>query len=116
MTRAAKRKRGALLVVAMDIDPDHEQQLNEWYPRHLESRLRLPGFRTARRFRAVDGRPRYLTLYELDDADAALSNAYFSAPPDPGRAELAKHWDIRVRAVYEEIAVNPESGESHKGT
>ncbi|SRR5579884_2410238 len=94
----------ALLVVGIDIDPDHEAELNDWYGQHLASRLQWPGFRSARRYRAVaGGGPRYLAIYELDEPEAALSDDYLRQQPDARGAELARYWELRVRCVYEEI-------------
>jgi hypothetical protein len=38
--------------------------------------MALPGFRGARRYRALDGTPEYLAVYELDDLDALRTEGY----------------------------------------
>ena len=45
-----------------------EAEFHDWYDHeHGPARLTVPGFRTAMRYRALDGeRPSWLALYELD--------------------------------------------------
>lgn len=67
----------ALLLVMMDIDPEHEEEFHRWYEEeHLPERMAIPGFLSARRYRAVEGEPRYLALYELESADVLESETY----------------------------------------
>ncbi len=53
--------------------PEDETEPSENRDTGAESRIRgdlaTPGFRAARRFVALEGRPRYLTIYELDHGD-----------------------------------------------
>ena len=45
-----------------------EEEFQDWYDtEHFPERATLKGFLTARRFICVDGWPRYLTLYDLQD-------------------------------------------------
>ncbi len=49
----------ALLFVMMDMPAEHDEEFNRWYAEeHLPERANLPGFGTARRFKAVAGEPR----------------------------------------------------------
>lgn len=67
----------ALLLVMMDIDPEHEADFNRWYEEeHLPERMSIPGFLSARRYRAVVGEPKYLALYELESTDVLESERY----------------------------------------
>lgn len=69
----------AQLFVWTDIDPAFEADFNRWYDReHMAERMALPGFRWARRYRAVSGR-RYLALYRTDSLEAFTSAAYKGA-------------------------------------
>lgn len=66
-----------LLLVMMDVDPEHEEDFNRWYDEeHVAERLSVPGFVSARRFRAVEGGPKYLALYELEAPEVLDSDAY----------------------------------------
>src|ERR1019366_3439141 len=46
---------GALLMVVVDVDPEHEEEFNRWYDKeHIPERLAMPGFRSARRYASHD--------------------------------------------------------------
>ncbi len=66
-----------LLLFMTDIDSAHEDEFNRWYEEeHLAERMAIPGFVTARRFRAIEGAPKYLAFYDLDSPDVLQSPAY----------------------------------------
>jgi hypothetical protein len=76
-SNVAKRKGTALLMVYVDIDPEHDADFNAWYDEeHLSDLLKLPGFLSAARYEALKGGPRYLACYELESAEAVQSEAY----------------------------------------
>jgi hypothetical protein len=70
-----------LLCIWTAIDPEHEADFNRWYDReHMQERVAIPGFQSARRFRAVDACPRpYLALYYTDNLAVFRSDAYRQA-------------------------------------
>lgn len=58
----------AALLVMMQAAPEFEEEFNAWYDtEHVPERLAVPGIRSAHRFVAETGWPRYLALYDLDD-------------------------------------------------
>ena len=63
------------------VDPEHELDFNRWYDReHMQERVAIPGFQSARRFRAIDACPRpYLALYDTDDLSVFTSEPYRKA-------------------------------------
>jgi hypothetical protein len=68
-----------LLAFTNPVSADREDEYNQWYTNtHLPEVTALPGFRSAKRFKATEtqlaGEPpfRFLALYELDDVDVAL--------------------------------------------
>ncbi|MGK0172914.1 MAG: hypothetical protein ACI9W2_004658 [Gammaproteobacteria bacterium] len=66
-----------LLLVMMEIAPEHEEDFNRWYDEeHVPERMSIPGFVRARRFRALEGTPKYLALYELENVDALDTDLY----------------------------------------
>jgi hypothetical protein len=69
------------LSIWTDVDPAHELDFNRWYNReHLQERMRIPGFRRARRFRSLVSCPRpYLALYDTDSVRIFQSPAYSQA-------------------------------------
>ena len=88
-----------LLLVMMDIDPEHEAEFNEWYEKeHVPERLAVPGFISGRRFRAVEGAPKYLALYELENADVVKSDAYLER-----LRKSPTEWTQRMRPRFRKI-------------
>ena len=78
MTQTAPR---AQLCIWTNIDPAFEADFNRWYDReHMQERVAIPGFRFARRFKALHDTPRpYLALYCTQDAAVFTSDAYAQA-------------------------------------
>ena len=72
------RKRELLMIDRMDVPPEIETDWNNWYDtKHIPDRLNVEsGFLSARRFVAIEGEPKYLTLYDLASIDALRSKAY----------------------------------------
>jgi antibiotic biosynthesis monooxygenase (ABM) superfamily enzyme len=96
----------ALLLVMIDIDPDHEEEFNRWYEEeHLPDRDGLPGFVSARRFVSHEGGPKYLALYELENVDALDSDEYLRLinPPSEWTQRMEARMTSRLRAVYTEL-------------
>jgi hypothetical protein len=73
---SASDQRGLLLAM-MEPPAAMEEEFQDWYDtEHFPERAALPEFLTARRFICVDGWPRYLTLYDLQDVSALHGAAY----------------------------------------
>lgn len=70
-----------LLCIWTDIDSEHELDFNRWYDReHMQERVAIPGFQSARRFASVGVCPRpYLALYYTDSIETFRSDAYRTA-------------------------------------
>lgn len=70
-----------LLCIWTDIGPEHELDFNRWYDReHMQERVAIPGFQSARRFYAASACPRpYLALYYTNDIGVFQSEAYRKA-------------------------------------
>lgn len=92
MSGAARRDEpGGILAIWTDIAPEREADFNEWYWReHFPERLGVPGFRRARRGRAIAGSPRYFAWYELDGVETLASAAYLA------RLDHPSAWTERV--------------------
>lgn len=92
---------GALLIVN-DIDDDADEEMNRWYQEeHLPSRLAIPGFRRARRFRAIDGQPTYVSYYECDSVETLSSSEYRHklANPTPSARRILPRFRNVLRAA-----------------
>nr|UXE44791.1 hypothetical protein Hi04_10k_c377_00020 [uncultured bacterium] len=91
---------GALLVNAMNVDPAHEAEFNEWYDHeHIPGLAKVPGCLTARRFRDTTGTHRYLALYHLASADVQASDAWKQAARTPWTERLRPHFRDHLRIV-----------------
>jgi hypothetical protein len=55
-----------LLEVRVEITPDRDGELNEWYARHVPHLMRTPGYASGRRYLALEQGPRYAALYEIE--------------------------------------------------
>ena len=61
---------GGVILVSMNVDPAREDEFNDWYNlEHIPHFNRLAGVIAARRFRAIEGNPRYVALYHLENTD-----------------------------------------------
>lgn len=88
---------GALLTVAIDPDPNLEDDLNAWYQEeHIDLLLKVPGFLQARRFRAIEGSPKYLAIYDLASLDALKPS------PELDRA-VNTEWANRTRPTWQRV-------------
>ncbi len=85
----------AALITYMDIPAGIEAEFNDWYTNeHVAERVDLPNFRSAYRFVALDGAPKYFAYYETDGLEALTTPTY--------RAILANQsdWSKRVMAQF----------------
>lgn len=66
----APRAAGGLVLLMMDVDPAAEEEFNAWYDtEHLPHVNLIPGIVIARRFRAVDGAPRYCNVFHAAERE-----------------------------------------------
>jgi hypothetical protein len=85
-----------LLLFMTDIDPALEGEFNRWYEEeHLDERMAIPGFITARRFQAIEGSPKYLAIYDLQSPDV-LQSAPYQHVVGPGKSM----WTKRMESLF----------------
>lgn len=74
-----------VLLVLHDVAPDaDEDEFNRWYQQqHLPERLAVPGFHTAKRYRAVDAQAAYMAVYECASIGVFTSKAYLERLANP---------------------------------
>jgi hypothetical protein len=106
------RNAKGLLLVTMDVEPDYEAEFNRWYnEEHLPERLSCPGILSGRRFRVVEGAPRYLALYDLE-SPAVLNTPEYRMiyPPSAWRTRIDDHLNVVNRSIYSEITPEIPAG------
>ena len=99
-----------ILMIRTDVHPEIEAEWNHWYDtRHIAERLKIPGFSSVRRFVAMEGEPKYLTVYELADVSVLMSEDYLklrdresSLPPSSFEIQTPKLPNF-ARGLYEQI-------------
>jgi hypothetical protein len=92
----------AVLLVQNDVVPGREAGFDAWYlADHMPDRVGVPGFRRARRWHAVSGGPRDLSLYELDGTAVMTSAPYLArlAAPTEGTRRFMDAFVGMLRSV-----------------
>jgi hypothetical protein len=75
----------------IDIAAAMEEEFNDWYnTAYIPGYLTVPGCVRARRYLAVEGQPRYLTVYEFE-------NPTVPDTPEWSRARNGNPWNARMR-------------------
>jgi hypothetical protein len=95
-----------VLLVQNDVAPDREPGFDAWYlADHMPDRVGTPGFRRARRWRAFEGGPRDLSLYEIDGPEVMSSAPYLArlAKPTEGTRQYMDAFIGMRRSVCEVI-------------
>lgn len=93
--RPAKEAEFAL-TVRLNTPAEHEADFNEWYNvDHVPALVGVPGVYCARRYVAVEGDPKYLAVYEMND----------SAIPTTPEWERARNseWTKRIRPYLKDM-------------
>ena len=89
----AKTRGTGLLMLWTDVDPEYEAEFNRWYnEEHIQRLLAVPGFLSAGRYVALKGGPKYLAMYELEEANVLRTSAFLDAvryKPSPWRAKAS---------------------------
>lgn len=82
--RGAEVTAPAILFSQMEPPAALEDEFGEWYDEeHIPIRLAAPGFQAASRWEAIDGTPRYLAVYELEDLGALKTPEYVRIKAEP---------------------------------
>ena len=102
--QAAPRGADGLLLFAMNVQPQAEQEFNDWYnTEHVPRLAAVPGCLSARRFRTTaaisGGNHRYLALYHLASSEVCASDAWKQAAETPWTLKLRPHTCDRMRIV-----------------
>lgn len=104
-TRALPREAAGMICYFMSIDVQHEEEFNAWYnTEHIPRLLAVPGVLSARRFRAIRGRQKYVALYHFADPKLPLSAEWRMAAGTPWTSRIA-----RLRYDNERFVCEPAS-------
>jgi hypothetical protein len=90
----------ALLLVAMNVAPEHEAEFNEWYDtEHVPALAGVAGTVCARRYRGSGAVQRYAAMYHLVRPDVIDSPAWKTAANTPWTERLRPHFRdfLRIR-------------------
>lgn len=88
--RLSPPRAGGVILVSMDVEPEREDEFNDWYnTEHIPHFRRVPGVISARRFRARRGTPGYVALYHVESVDVYATRAWMAANETP--------WMLRMR-------------------
>ena len=69
-----------LLTVCVGIPREIEDAFNPWYNiQHVPEQLAIPGFQSAARYVSLAGTPKYMALYERDNAQVRSTEAWAKA-------------------------------------
>ena len=92
-----------LFVVKMDVDPEKEKQFNEWYNKeHIPALLKVPGVKGAHRYTSLEGTPKYIAIYKLDNPNVRTSEAWKKASEMTRRPKEVTTQNV-TRNLYERI-------------
>jgi hypothetical protein len=99
----APLRAGALLLNAMNVTPEAEDDFNAWYDQeHLVALAAVPGTLAARRYRSTaadGGTHRYVAIYHLASPDVTRSAAWKAAVDTPWTARVSPHFRDRIRIL-----------------
>ena len=88
----------ALLLIAMNVASEHENEFNEWYNvEHLPALAGVPGVLTARRYRGSGATQRYAAIYHFANPDVPNSAAWKSAANTPWTERMRPHFRDYLR-------------------
>lgn len=98
--RVSPEGAGGLLFIAMNVNPDAEEEFNRWCDtEHLPRLSAVPGVLAARRFRASQGDHRYLAVYHLQSPAVVKSEAWSKAIETPWTHSIRPRTRDRMRIV-----------------
>ena len=105
----------ALFLACGDVPAEHEAEFNRWYDtEHIALLAAVPGVLRARRFLDPAGKPRYIALYELADANVAGSAPWNAALATPWAKRIDtltrdSEWILARYVAYETLAASAKS-------
>jgi hypothetical protein len=92
---------GALLINALNIPPELEEDFARWSDEsHLPSLAEVPGTLSARRFVVRNGTHRHIAVYHLASADVPAGAAWKAAAARGGSGRIVPQFQDRIRLLF----------------
>lgn len=104
----------AVVAIWNGIRPEARADFYEWHNReHMPERVAVPGFRRGRRYRALEGRPEFFTLYETRTPEVLTGADYLArlnAPTPWTRGVTASFTDTARSLCRVALSLGPGEG------
>lgn len=89
-----------MLIIAMNVLPEAEDEFNAWYnEEHIPLLRTVPGMLCARRFLTVSGSRKYIATYHLTSPEVQASEAWSKAITTPWQKKMKPLTKDRLRFV-----------------
>lgn len=99
-SQLAPQGAGGLLLNAMNVAPEYEDEFNEWFDtEHIPALAEVPGTLCARRFRSREGSHRYIAVYHLASPEVVETPEWKKAARTPWTDKLLPQLRDRLRIV-----------------
>jgi hypothetical protein len=96
--KGAPKDAAALLLIAMNVAPEHEAEFNEWYnTEHIPALGGVRGTLSARRYRGTGATQRYAALYRLASSEVPYSSEWKAAATTPWTERMRPHFREHLR-------------------
>ena len=91
---------GGLLMVAINVTNENEDEFNLWYTEeHIPALLKVPGVLSARRYKSSEGTHRYVAIYHLTQPEITKTDAWSIAIDTPWSSRIRPHFQDRIRIL-----------------
>jgi hypothetical protein len=96
--KGAPKDAAALLLIAMNVAPEHEAEFKEWYnTEHIPALGGVKGTLSARRYRGTGATQRYAALYHLASSEVPYSSEWKSAANTAWTERMRPHFRDHLR-------------------
>jgi hypothetical protein len=96
--KGAPKDAAALLLIAMNVAPEHEAEFNEWYnTEHIPALGGVKGTLSARRYRGTGATQRYVALYHVASSEVPYSTEWKAAANTPWTERMRPHFRDHLR-------------------
>ncbi len=94
--RTAPTGAAALMLIGMNVAPEHEHEFNEWYnTEHVPALASVAGVVCARRYRGTGATQRYVALYHLEAPEVLRSTEWRQTADTP--------WTQKMRPQFRDL-------------